>query len=246
MKQILQLGSLALCLVFTQTMPLQAQDTIFYRYPRLRVPSLEKCDYYSLVTKDSLTNNIHEIQYNKSGNKLEEQHYFVLGRDKVSFGTWKTWFPDGTLKTEITYNDNKKNGLLRTFWPDGTPKRVDTFVNDSCVAGVCYNGQGRKIEHFDYHIPPQFPGGVEALFAYLKKKIYYPQRFELKEDKVIVRFLVTEKGTIDHIELLNNPEKFMGRQVLHAIKHMPDWIPGKLDGVPDEEFVQLPVTFIKN
>lgn len=245
MKQILQIGSLALCLALAQSITAQAQDTVFYRYPRLRVPSMEQCNYYSLITKDSFTNKIQEIQYNKSGNKVEEQYYFITGRDKINTGTWKTWFPDGTLETEISYENNKKNGLLKTFWPDGTPKRVDTFVNDSCVAGTCYNQQGKEIEHFDYHIPPQFPGGVEALFTYLRKKIYYPQRFELKEGKVMARFLVTKEGTIEHIELLNNPEKFMGRQVIRAIKQMPDWIPGKLDGEPDEEFVLLPVTFIR-
>lgn len=243
MKLIFKLGCLAIGLIFCQNPCAQAQDTVYYRYPRLRVPSLQQCDYYSLITRDSVSNNIQEIQYDKSGVKQEEQHYFVLGREKVKFGTWKTWFPNGNTETVISYENSKKNGVLKTFWPDGTPKRVDTFVNDSCMAGVCYNQQGKEIKHFDYHVPPQFPGGVEALYTYLRKKIYYPQDFDLLKGKVVVRFLVTKEGAIENIELMNNTQKHIARQVIHAVRKMPDWIPGKLDGNPDAEFVLLPVTF---
>lgn len=223
----------------------QAQDTMYYQYPRLRVASLQECDYYSLITTDPTSNNSLEIQYNQQGNKIEEQHYYISGREKVKFGIWKTWFPDGNIESEIQYANNRMNGYLKTFWPDGVIRRVDTFLNDSCIAGVCYDKKGLQIKHFDYHVPPQFPGGVEEMFKFLKRKIYFPQTYDPAEGKVIVRFLVQKDGQISDIELMNSTgkHKYMENQVLHAIKIMPDWIPGKTDGVPDAEFVLLPVTF---
>lgn len=234
--------------LFLSAIVVQAQDTVYYRYPRLRVASIQDCDYYSLIKTNPVSNNSLEIRYNKQGNKIEEQHYYVAGREKVKFDTWKTWFPSGQLESEIQYKNDRKNGYLKTFWPDGTPKRVDTFLNDSCVAGVCFDAQGRDIQHFDYHIPAQFPGGTEELFAFLKRKIYFPQTYDPAEGKVVVRFLVQEDGKISDIELMSNTGKYksMENQVLHAIRKMPDWIPGKTDGVPDAELVVLPVTFIHN
>lgn len=223
------------------------QDTVYYQYPRLRVPSLKSCDYYSLITKDAVNNHTQEVQYNKQGKKLEEEHYFYLGREKINIGIWKTWYPNGQLKSEIAYGDDgKMNGELKTFWQDGSPKRVDTFSNDSLVSGVCFSQSGQKIPHFDYHISPHFPGGVEKLYDFLRKNIFYPQTYQPLSGKVIARFLVNEKGEIEDIQIMNETGEFMSKQVIHAIKKMPDWIPGELDGEPDSEYVLLPVSFTRN
>lgn len=226
----------------------KAQDTIYYKYPRLRVASRQNCDYYSLMTTNPRSNHTFEIRFNKKGEKIEEQHYYYVNREQVKVGTWKTWFPSGQQESEMQYSNNQLNGYLKTYWPDGQLKRNDTFLKDSCVGGICYDSLGNKVAHFDYHIAPQFPGGTAELFNFLKKHIFFPQTYDPASGKVIVRFLVQKDGRITDIELMNNSGKhnYMGNQVIYAIRRMPNWKPGKTDGVADAEFVLLPVTFMQN
>lgn len=227
-----------------------AQDTVYYRMPRLRVASLKDCDYYSVITTQSTGNDIQEIRFSPAGNKTEEEHYSVLGNEKIKSGRWQTWYVNGQLKSVINYKNNQKDGLLETYWPNGHLKRTDTFVNDSCIAGVCYNESGNKLEHFDYQTAAHFRGGAEALNRYLSKKIYFPQTAQPNlndpKEKVVLRFLVKQSGEIDDLTIMNNPDKNMAGQVLHAFKKMPKWVPATIDGNPVGQYITFPVSFIWN
>ncbi|HET8572232.1 MAG TPA: energy transducer TonB [Edaphocola sp.] len=243
---LLLVGSSILICLSLRPSAAKAQDTVYYRLPRLRVTGLKDCDYYSVKTKDPVSNNIHELQFRPDGQQLEEQHYYVLDREKIKYGRWQTWYADGKLKSVINYKDNRKDGMLETYWPNGQLKRRDTFVNDSCISGICYDRSGKELKHFDYETPAHFPGGNEALYDYLFRKIYFPQSFQPLEGKVVVRFLVTDSGKIEDLTIMNNPEKNMAGQVLHAFKKMPEWVPATIDGEPMSEYVTFPVSFVRN
>lgn len=95
---------------------------------------------------------------------------------------------------------------------------------------------------------PQFPGGQQALIDYLQKNLVYPEDAKEQgiEGKVYVSFVVFEDGSIQQVTILrgikgnNSCEK----EVLHLIKRMPNWIPGK-DNVGNElkARVKIPVVF---
>lgn len=223
-----------------------AQDTVYYRLPRLRVAGLKNCDYYSVKTQDSNSNDIKEIRFLPDGTKTDELHYYILGNKKVKSGRSLSWYANRQLKSNINYFENHKNGLLLTYWPNGQLRRRDTFVNDSCIAGVCYSASGEKLKHFDYETRAHFRGGAEALNRYLAKKIYFPQSFQPSGGKVILRFLVTQSGEIEDLTIMNNSYKNMAGQVLHAFKNMPDWVPATIDGEPVGQYVTFPVSFIRN
>ena len=230
------------------SMIVNAQDTVYYQSPRLRVASLKDCDYYSVKTTDSGSNHIQELRFRPDGSQQDEEHYYVLGNEKIKYGRWKSWYSNGKLSSVINYKDNRKEGLLETYWPDGQLKRQDTFANDSCIAGVCYNQAGKEIKHFDYQTAAHFPGGQDALYNFLAKKIYFPQTTLPVEgdEKVVLRFLVTEEGKVTNLTIMNNPEKNMAGQVLHAFKKMPKWAPATIDGEPVGQYITFPVSFIRN
>ena len=95
---------------------------------------------------------------------------------------------------------------------------------------------------------PEFPGGQQALIDYLQKNLVYPEDAKEQgiEGKVYVSFVVFEDGSIQQVTILrgikgnNSCEK----EVLHLIKRMPNWIPGK-DNVGNElkARVKIPVVF---
>lgn len=251
MKRLLSLSGLSLliCLSFNP-LKVNAQDTVYYRTPRLRVASLKDCDYYSVKTKDTASNNIRELRFRPDGSQLEEEHYYVLGQETVKYGRWQSWYANGKLKSVVNYKDNRKSGAMETYWPNGQLKRRDTFANDSCAGGICYDESGKEIAHFDYETTAHFPGGQEALNKYLLRKIYFPQTAqpvaEGENEKVVLRFLVTDNGKIDDLTIMNNPDKNMAGQVLHAFKKMPKWVPAMVDGEPVSQYITFPVSFIRN
>lgn len=226
---------------------LQAQDTVYYQSPRIRVEQLQMCDYYSIVTPQATANLYQEVQYLANHHKFEEQYYTILGHEKTKVGTWKTWYENGQLKSIKTYQNDQLDGPLETFWSNGQLKRKEVFAQGEAQAGgKCYNSKGKEIAYFSYYTKAQFPGGEKAMTDYLLRHIYYPQNPQKLGGRVVVRFEVNEQGEVVAPKIINNAEKNQAAMVLKAVKKMPKWRPAKLDGEPISEYVSFPVDFIRN
>lgn len=92
---------------------------------------------------------------------------------------------------------------------------------------------------------PQYPGGEQALYQYLKEHIQYPDsalKAGLKE-LVVVRFIVNEDGTILKPTVINTTFKIFETEAIRLIQAMPNWIPGKQNGKAVPVYMQLPISF---
>jgi protein TonB len=93
--------------------------------------------------------------------------------------------------------------------------------------------------------PAQFPGGNAAFRKFLADSIHYPAKCAdgACDVKIFVRFVVTAKGTIVAPEIMRGaldcPE--CDKEVLRIVGIMPDWIPGKVNGVPVDSYFNLPI-----
>jgi TonB family protein len=93
----------------------------------------------------------------------------------------------------------------------------------------------------------QFPGGMEAMKAYLKKHIELPQHCvqEKLSGKCYLRFTVTKTGEIQNVTVAKPmpgcPE--FGKAAVEAVKTMPAWIPAKSKGKAVHAYYTLPVQF---
>lgn len=203
---------------------------------------MKGCDYYSVFFKE--TPSIQkEISYTSTDIKKSESYYTINNGKKANEGEWKTWYPNSQLKSIEHYENDKREGKLTTYWENGTLKREDVFQNDSLVSGKCYNDSGVETAYYPYFVKPQFPGGEEEMFKYLKRKIHYPQSYDRIEGVVMSRFIITEKGEVVNVEVLNKSYENMQREVIRVLKRMPKWEPGKIDGIPVSAYYKLPVTF---
>lgn len=92
---------------------------------------------------------------------------------------------------------------------------------------------------------PEFPGGQEALNAYLAKEVKYPEvaRAHGVSGTVIVEFVVEKDGSISNVKVKNPLFPPCDEEVLRVISSMPKWIPARNKGVPVRSFSQIPVTF---
>jgi TonB family protein len=92
---------------------------------------------------------------------------------------------------------------------------------------------------------PEFPGGSEKLFEYLKKNVKYP--LEAKKNnitgKVFVQFVVVSDGTITDIKIAKSVDSIIDNEAIRVIKNMPNWRPGKNNGVPVNTQMTIPINF---
>ncbi len=92
---------------------------------------------------------------------------------------------------------------------------------------------------------PSFPGGDTALLRYISNNIRYPEEAK-KENitgRVIVRFCVTETGTVDKVSVLKGVHPALDAEAVRVISSLPRFIPGKQGGVPVPVWYTAPVTF---
>lgn len=92
---------------------------------------------------------------------------------------------------------------------------------------------------------PYFPGGVPALMNYLSKNIVYPAQAvnEKIEGRVLLQFVVTKKGRIKDVKVLQSPHPLLDAEAVRVVEDMPRWVPGEVNGKPANIRMNLPVTF---
>ncbi|MCR5445055.1 MAG: energy transducer TonB [Bacteroidales bacterium] len=92
---------------------------------------------------------------------------------------------------------------------------------------------------------PEFPGGMEALYKYLRDNIKYPQlaRDNNITGKVYVTFVVERDGSIANPRILKDIGGGCGAEAIRVVKSMPKWTPGKQRGKAVRVQFNLPVSF---
>ena len=95
---------------------------------------------------------------------------------------------------------------------------------------------------------PEFPGGQDALIAYLSKELRYPEeaRKSGAAGKVVTQFVVSENGSISNIKIIRSVGCGCDEEAIRVISKMPRWVPGMQDGAPLKVYFKLPITFVMN
>jgi len=92
---------------------------------------------------------------------------------------------------------------------------------------------------------PLFPGGDDALLAFIKKNTHYPEEaIEAQmSGKVFVGFVIDTKGKVSNVKLLRGVSPALDNEAIRVVKSMPDWTPGRQNGRPVRVSYQVPVNF---
>lgn len=114
------------------------QDGLFYSYDKSNL--LTSISNY---TNDTL-NGLNEI-YRKE--KLSKYYNYTKG---VAEGPFAIFNPDGSLKTEGYYENDKLTNERIFYWQNGTISRKEQFVEDVLTHMETYNQKGEKASSLDY------------------------------------------------------------------------------------------------
>ena len=92
---------------------------------------------------------------------------------------------------------------------------------------------------------PHFPGGDAELQKFLLARINYPQeaRDASIQGTVYLTFIVEPDGSITNIVVVRGISGGCDDEAIRVMKTMPDWIPGKQNGIPVRVRLTLPFKF---
>lgn len=95
---------------------------------------------------------------------------------------------------------------------------------------------------------PEFPGGINALFDFIKQNLNYPAicRENNIQGRVIVSFVVDKDGSIMDIEIEKGVHPLLDAEAIRLISIMPKWKPGEQRGKPVRCKFNVPLTFRLN
>lgn len=160
-------------------------------------------------------------------------------------GTYATYYETGELMQLGKYAAGKKrDSTWVAFHPNGKPLSMLNFRDDVLESQQCFNAKGKIITCAQDRLP-EFPGGMRGLIRYLTNNMEFPPNLVSTHPyaKVIVQFVVSERGKIEDIKLLKPAHTDFNSEALRIIRHMPDWEPGIQNGLPVRVYYTLPVAF---
>ncbi|MDP4207174.1 MAG: TonB family protein [Bacteroidota bacterium] len=92
---------------------------------------------------------------------------------------------------------------------------------------------------------PDYPGGTDALSKFLSENIKYPKTAAEMgiSGRVYVKFVVNKQGEISNVSVLRGIGGGCDEEAVRVVKMMPNWKPGKQNGMPVNTYFTLPIVF---
>ncbi|MGB6048350.1 MAG: energy transducer TonB [Flavobacteriales bacterium] len=92
---------------------------------------------------------------------------------------------------------------------------------------------------------PDFPGGMAKMYEFLQKNTKYPDmEFDAGiQGKVFIEFVVDRDGSVDDVKVRRGVSPGLDKEALRAVRSMPKWNPGKMNGKAVKVSFTIPVDF---
>jgi len=93
---------------------------------------------------------------------------------------------------------------------------------------------------------PLFPGGDAELLKYIAQNTVYPENAKKNQiqGRVIVRFCVTAKGSVNKISILKGVDPELDAEAVRVTKTLPAFKPGMQGGKAVPVWYMIPITFV--
>lgn len=82
--------------------------------------------------------------------------------------------------------------------------------------------------HTIVEVMPSFPGGTDALLAYIAKEMHYPDT--AADAKVYVSVVVERDGSLTEPKVIRDMGCACEQEALRVLRGMPKWKPGEKNG----------------
>lgn len=153
--------------------------------------------------------------------------------------------PEEEMKTQDELNENKT--AIGAFDVKGNDEEGGTVlkaVEEIATPEPPKHEEENKV--FDVvEQMPSFPGGTNALMAYLSSHVKYPAVAEENgiHGRVTVQFVVEKDGSVTDVKTMKSVDPSLDREAERVVRSMPKWIPGKQNGSAVRVKYFVPVVF---
>lgn len=138
------------------------------------------------------------------------------------------------------------NGNL-TEYSNGAVFYRETYVNRHLIKGIRYDNDGKEWNYeTDREKMPEFPGGIQAMYAFMSNHTRFPKeaRRNNVRGKVYVSFVIGSDGIVkDATTLGERLGHGCEEEAMRVVSMMPQWSPGVQRGKPVPVRFQLSFTF---
>ena len=136
--------------------------------------------------------------------------YFKSGEVQMT-GTFKS------LSPEI------KDGEFIWYYKNGQKQTVSLYRDNSIVSTKSWSEDGAEI----INVPPEFPGGMQALYKYIGANFVYPKGLNPKPiGRINLSFVVDKDGSISDVTVVESVHRLLDEEAVRVLKRMPKWKPG--------------------
>lgn len=96
----------------------------------------------------------------------------------------------------------------------------------------------------DVVVPPEYDGGIEKLYDFLRDNFQYPEDCEKRyvSGTIELKFIIEKSGDMSAIWIEEGLEEPVNDELIRVFKAMPMWHPATKNGVPVRYTVSMPVT----
>jgi len=119
------------------------------------------------------------------------------------------------------------------------------FLLSVMVAGV--NAQEKDICK-EPDVMAEYPGGFDALIAYISDNVNYPEECKKNktQGKVFVSYIVDKNGKVSDAKIERSVDPLIDKEALRVVNSLEKWKPGTKDGKPVNVQLTLPINFVLN
>jgi|WetSurMetagenome_2_1015567.scaffolds.fasta_scaffold00723_7 TonB family protein len=159
-----------------------------------------------------------------------------------------------TIESISVYKDNTAIDLYGEKGKDGvisiTTKKNDSSKNEKTGSdvkstGSVVNQDTDKDTFVVVEELPEFPGGKDAMAAWIISNLKYPAEAVKSKitGKVFVDFMVSSSGKVKNVQVTKPVNPLLVVEAKRVISSMPDWKPGTQHGKPVPVQMMVPVEF---
>ncbi len=209
-----------------------------YQADAATIDNVDRKNYFRLLFRQATGVGYGHIT-NKFNNINIKKRIIMMKKQKTRYGAWKVLaaLPVAALLMVV----GCKPGEEAAATDDQEVAAVGATEQPS-IEPVVYDS---KPDPSVLDEAPEFPGGTESLRNYLVKNLRYPEKAKKEgiEGRVVVRFTVTEDGSIVNVEVSQSLGGGCDEEAVRVVKAMPYWKPAIKDGKPAAGQYALPITF---
>lgn len=219
------------------------------------------------LTVNTYSQEIKTIYFDSKSNEVLEntgyEYKRVISNSSATIIEIKEYYSNGELKLNCTSiikkkydlasfdvvnlkksNKIKLDGEFIEYYPTGEKKHESFYKKGKIQKSLNYTESG-EIVYFIVDRMPVFIGGDDKLREYLSSEVQYPNEAldSGVQGMVFISFVVNKQGNVENAVVARGIHPLLNKEALRVIESMPAWIPGTLNGTPENVAYTIPINF---